>query len=274
MKNKYFWIFYSFLILLIFQTACQGIVIQYEGNVEREKLEKFLKTADVISVEKGQGRRSEKWDISLDDGKTQKKGAFKLLDRSWTNISGGNSYKYVLAAYELNKILGLDLVPPTVERKIDGIKGSLMLFVEQPFVSDNDRLQKGLEPPNPEEFDKAMAEVIIFEHLVFFPCICNQRDLDNILIQTDQEWKIWMVDLDEAFVPAKKLIPDCEINSCTKELLKKILDLNENVVKKRLKSYLSKDQLFALMVRRDLIVEKIEELVEEKGEEAILIEGN
>lgn len=37
-----------------------------------------------------------------------------------------------------------------------------------------------------------------------------------------------------------------------------------DVVKKRLKSYLSKDQLFALMVRRDLIVEKIEELVEEK----------
>lgn len=270
MKSKFLGIFGFFLILMLVQCTSQVFVIQSGENMEQEELERFLKTAEIVSVEKEQGRRSEKWDVSLDDGKTQKKGAFKLIDRPWTNISGGNSYKHVLAAYELNKLLDLNLVPPTVERKINGRKGSLMLFVEKPFVSEGDRLLRELEPPNPEEFEKAMAEVTVFEHLVYFPCLCNQRDPDNILIQTDKDWKIWMIDLDEAFASAKKLIIDCEIKCCTKELFQKILDLNEDVVKKQLKSYLNEDELIALMFRRDLIVKRIEELIAEKGEKAVL----
>ena len=259
---------------LFIMCASGAVIADVEDNPEpaseQELLESFLRTAKVTSVDKGKGRRSELWYVDLDDGKDLRKGAFKITDRDWTNASGGNSYKYVLAAYELNKILDMNLIPPTVERKINRRKGSLMLFVEQPWISEGDRRQKGIEPPDPEEFEKAMAEVRVFEHLIRFSCVCNQRDLDNILIQTDKEWKLWMIDLDEAFAPATNLIKGCEITCCTKELFQKILDLKEDVVEARLRAYLSSDELNALMVRKNLIVEKIQELIAEKGEAAVL----
>jgi hypothetical protein len=250
--------------------TCTELSLNSDSSSERQLLESFLKTAKVMSVDKGKGRRSELWYIDLDDGQDLRKGAFKITDRDWTSANGGNSYKYVLAAYELNKILDLNLIPPTVGRKINRRKGSLMLFVDQPFISEGDRRQKGIEPPDAEEFEKALAEVRIFEHLILFSCICNQRDLDNILIQTDGDWKIWMIDLDEAFAPATRLIRGCEITCCTKELFQKILDLKEEVVEARLKPYLSEEELNALIVRRNLIVERINELIAEKGEAAVL----
>jgi hypothetical protein len=46
------------------------------------------------------------------------------------NIPAGRYYKREVAASRLNDALGLDLVPETVERTIDGKVGSLQLFVE------------------------------------------------------------------------------------------------------------------------------------------------
>ena len=49
------------------------------------------------------------------------------------------SYKSEIAAYELDKMLGMGMVPPTVERKYDGVTGSAQLWVEHcTLLRDND----------------------------------------------------------------------------------------------------------------------------------------
>ena len=98
-------------------------MLQNINNLDRESIEKFLKTAKDISVDKGKGRRTESWVVELDDGKIQGRGFFKMVNRDRPNPSGGDSYKYVLAGYELDKMLDLNLVPPTVERKIERRSG-------------------------------------------------------------------------------------------------------------------------------------------------------
>jgi hypothetical protein len=40
------------------------------------------------------------------------------------------SYKSEIAAYRLDRVRGLDMVPPTVERSVEGESGSLQLWVE------------------------------------------------------------------------------------------------------------------------------------------------
>ena len=40
------------------------------------------------------------------------------------------SYKSEIAAYELDKLLKMDMVPPTVERQIDGSNGAAQQWVE------------------------------------------------------------------------------------------------------------------------------------------------
>src|SRR5262249_29888190 len=40
------------------------------------------------------------------------------------------SYKSEIAAYELDKLLGMHMVPPAVEREIEGEKGALILWLD------------------------------------------------------------------------------------------------------------------------------------------------
>jgi len=235
-------------------------LLQNINNLDRESIEKFLKTAKDISVDKGKGRRTESWVVELDDGKIQGRGFFKMVNRDRPNPSGGDSYKYVLAGYELDKMLDLNLVPPTVERKIERRKGSLMLYLEPPVISEENRMQRNLVPPDPVSFNKTMADLIIFEHLLFFPSLCNQRDLENIIIQTEKNWKVWMVDLSEAFAPATRLITGCEITDCSDNLFHNMENLTKDGIRARLGLYLNDEEITALLVRKDLIIKKVKEL--------------
>lgn len=251
----------SFLLVFLCFCLCGSVFMaQNIENLDRESIEKFLKKAKYVSIEKGRGRRTESWVVDLDDGKIQGRGFFKLTNRDWSNPSGGDSYKYVLAGYELDKMLDLNLVPPTVERKIDRKKGSLMLYLEEPVMSEEERRQKNLVPPDPLSFNKTLSDLVIFEHLIFFPSLCSQRDLENIMIKTEKDWKVWMVDLSDAFAPAKRLITGCEITDCSDNLFHKMENLNKNGIRARLGQYLNGEEIAALLVRKDLIIKKVKEL--------------
>ena len=254
----------ALLCFMCFSFCGSDSLAQNIDDLDRERIEKFLKTARDVSVGKGKGRRTESWIVELDDGKIQGRGFFKLTDRDWSNPSGGDSYKYVLASYELDKMLGLNLVPPTVERRIERRKGSLMLYLEPPVISEEDRRQKNLASPDPVSFNRTMADIRIFEHLIFFPSLCSQRDLENIIIQTKKNWKVWMVDFSEAFAPAARLITGCEIIDCSDSLFNKMKNLSKDGVQARLGSYLNEKEIAALFVRRDLIIKKVKELRSKK----------
>jgi len=253
-----------FLVFFSFFLCVSDSVTQNLENLDREGVEKFLKTAKDVSVERGRGRRTDSWVVELDDGKNQGKGFFKVTDRDWSNPSGGDSYKYVLASYELDKLLDLNLIPPTVGRKIERKKGSLMLFLEGSIISEEDRIQKNLIPPDPDNFNKTMSDLAVFEHLIFFSSLCNQRDLENIMIQTEGGWKVWLVDLSTAFAPAKRLITGCEITSCSDSLLNKLENISKDRIHNRLGVYLSDEEITALLIRKNLIIKKVKELRAEK----------
>ncbi len=253
------------LVFLCFCLCCSDSLIQNIDNLDRDGIEKYLKTAKIVSVEKDKGRRSESWEVELDDGKIQRKGFFKLSNRQRPNPSGGESYNYVLAGYEMDKMLDLNLIPPTVERKIEQRKGSLMLYLESPIFSEEDRRQKNLVPPDLASFYKTLSDLTVFEHLIFFPSLCSQKDLGNILIQTEKNWKVWMIDLSDAFAPARRLITGCEITDCSDNLFHKLENLSENRINARLGSYLNDEEISSLLVRKDLIIKKVKELRAKKN---------
>ncbi len=135
-----------------------------------------------------------------------------------------------------------------------------MLFLEEPFIHEEERVQRELKPPDSESFNKIMSDLIVFEHLIFFPSLCNQGDLENILIKTDQNWKVWLVDLSTAFAPALRLIEGCEITACSDNLFLKLENLTRDRVRARLGQYLKNEEISALLVRKDLIIKKVKEL--------------
>lgn len=215
------------------------------------------------------GRRTEAYRVSLDDGKIKRGGFLRFTDRTRPDVSIPDSYKYDLAAYELDKLLGFNRVPPAVEREVKGRKCSLQILIGDP-LTEKDRRRKGIEPPDYENFKKNLEEIAVFENLTYSPSLCGQGAQEDILIEHLKDWKIWRVDFSEAFAPSPELIPGCEITRCSKKLYQNLLKSDDKVIQANLKRYLNSEEISTLLKRKEIITNKIKRLIEEKGEAAVL----
>ncbi|UCE41690.1 MAG: metallophosphoesterase [Candidatus Aminicenantes bacterium] len=234
------------------------------GDVDREDVEYYLKNAAVVKVSKeAVPGRTAAWEINLDDGEFKRRAMFKVVDVTRPS-SIPDSYKYELAAYALDKLLGFGRIPPLMEREIEGTKGSLQIRVEKCFGLDEQKM-KNATPPDPTAFANALEEINVFENLVYI----DPKELDDILIQRES-WEIYRVDFSEAFNPNPNLIPEQKIKRCSKKLYQNLQELSDEVIKARLSLYINEEEMSALLNRKILIIKTLEKLIEEKGEEAVL----
>lgn len=239
-------------------------------NLTQKEIEEFLKTARIIPDQKGVGGRTESWTVTLYDGKTKMRGFAKFTDRQ-RPYTLPDSYKYGIATYELNKLLDLNLVPPIVEREIGSRRASLMPLLVG-VIDERSRRRQNIEPPDLESFQNTMDELKVFENLIYSSALCEEGgdDLKDLLIAVQRDWKVWRVDLSQAFAPIPELIQYCEFTRCSKKLFRNLLKLDDKVVKAKLKNYLNDEEMSALLERKKLIIEKIKQLIKEKGEESVL----
>lgn len=227
-------------------------------------MEKFLRAAPVVSVKKdATGGRTAPWIISLNDGKTAMRAFFKYVHRPRPTLLP-TSYKYEIAAFELSKIVGLEIVPPVVEREIEDRPGSLQIFIDG-CLTETERRRKELEPPDPEAFAKALEDINIFENLTF----AARSDPKDILIHKD-DWTVCRVDFAEAFEPSPELIPGQDVRRCSRELYENLTGTDPAAVKDRLAPYLNEEEIRSLLERKRLILDRIAGLIRENGEESVL----
>jgi hypothetical protein len=230
----------------------------------REDVEYYLANAAVIGYHReAVPGRTAAAKVDLDDGETKRGAMHKTVD-SRRPMRLPDSYKYELAAYALDKLLGFEKIPAMTEREIKGTKGSLQIRVGNCFGLD-DQQRENLTPPDSQAFVNALEEINVFENLVY-----NERnELDDILIQKES-WKIFRVDFSEAFLPIPDLIPEQKITRCSKTLFQNLQKLSDEVIKARLKNYLNDEEMSALFSRKALIIKTLKKLIEEKGKRAVL----
>ena len=234
------------------------------GDLRIREIEAFLKKAPIVSVKKDATTgRTMPWQITLDDGKVKMEARFKRVHAPWPDPMV-DSYKYELAAYEMSKLLGLDIVPPTVEREIEGLKGSLQYFVPD-CMRETDRERLLLQPPDLKAFLGRLDEIKVFEALVKDPCL----DKDDTLIQ-QPGWKVYRVDFAEAFAPHPGLAADCPINRCPRRLFERLQKTARQVVESTLKPYLNEKEIDALCERKKKIIARLEGLMKTEGERNVL----
>jgi hypothetical protein len=254
------------VLFLMFLGGANGLALASNEKIvsQTAELESFLRDAKVVDIKKEvSAGRSRPWIVTLADGAVRHKALFKHFDYR-RPVPGPHSYKYELAAYELTKLLGVEIVPPVVERKIDNQTGSLQIFLEN-CVSEQDRRRKKLEPPDPEAFAKALDGIRVFESLVNDECL-NYADL---LVHTE-DWRLCRVDFSEAFGPSLELRDDCRITVCSRKLYQGLTRLDSEAVRKALKPYLNEQETDALLTRKALLARAIDTLIAEKGEASVL----
>lgn len=264
MKNKVTLAFFVLHFLCVplwnqIQTEKAG-----QKEIVRSELENYLKTAEITLIEKGKiPGRTNAWKITLFDGKQERQAHFKFISFSRPTPLA-DSYTYELAAYELDKLLDLDRIPPVVCREIDGVMGSLQIRVEN-CIPLNVQQRRNIRPPDTQAFRNSLEELNVFENLVY----CERQELDDVLIQ-QETWKVLRVDFGQAFYPTAELIPDQEITRCSKKLFENLIKLEDELIESKLKDLLNANEMATLFERKAVIIKTLKKLIQEQGEESVL----
>src|SRR5208283_3914146 len=244
-----------------------------DAPLTKEQIKQFLLTAKVIKSHESSKGVTHTSRLTLSNGTITHDASFQPIDehkpvmklQSGTTVFNFvDSYKYNLAAYTLSEMLGIDdMLPVYVERKWQGNMGSLSWWL--PVTMDEaDRVQKKIQPPNQQAWNNQMYRVRVFDQLVDD----TDANLTNVLIGPD--WQIWRIDFTRAFRTSKDLRNPADLVRCERHLCEKLKQLNGSEVAEKTKNYLTKEEVHALMARRDKIVEHFDALIKEKGEEQVL----
>jgi len=205
----------------------------------------------------------------------------KILKGCWKNPTGSDrgyreDWEYEIAAYNLDKYLKVNMVPPTVERRFRGRSGSLQLWI--PDLTSELKIRKG-GLSVPEEYRDHLDKML-----------CLARAFDSLIGNIDRtqqnqnytpDWRLILIDHSRAFRYKQFYIEQLLYgkNGMRKGLLfdrlprifvDRVRTLDEPLLRKIAGPYLNGDEIRGVLKRKILLLQEIDELIAERGESAVL----
>ncbi|MEE8350131.1 MAG: hypothetical protein V3R94_11195 [Acidobacteriota bacterium] len=242
----------------------------------QEEVEEFLRTAEIVSKKHiGEGINNPLKVLLEKDG-VQMYAVFRdvHVQRSQMKLNDGSTKFffrdeaiYECAAYELSKLLGLDTVPPTVERRVDRKKGTLQAWIEN--VTTEKAMRENNEEPPSGGIDRwrwmmQWQTIHLFDNLVYN----EDRNRGNVLIESN--WKLWMIDHTRAFRRWKELQYPEKVQFLDRVVWERLQILDESEIEERLQDFLSPYELSGLLKRTRLLVDHVKTMIAERGERKVL----
>jgi len=172
------------------------------------------------------------------------------------------SYKAEIAAYHLDRLLGMDMVPPVVERTIDGKVGAAVLWIEGTTGWIKDKPAQGPEP----EWSKQISRMKLFDQLI----ANTDRNQGNLLY--DRDWHLFLIDHSRAFTTRTSPGGIAAINTVDRRVWQKIDALTADDLSRALGDWLTPNEQKALLARRDRMRQAIATLVKQKGAGRVFLE--
>lgn len=228
---------------------------------ERENYEEWLQTAEIQGMEDVGEGVTKPTRVTLKQGDTVFRAIYKPLKRG-RHKGYWESYQAEVAAYQLDKMLGLDMVPPTVVRRIKGDLGSLQLWVEG--CDTYKRLQPKV--PQTPQFSQQISRMKMFDNLIFN----DDRNAGNFML--DASWNIILIDHSRALISKKNLLKGKNKLPAQydRKLLERLQALTREGLEATLGDMLQGGQIKDLLARRDKLLEHQQKLVDERGEVRVM----
>lgn len=193
-----------------------------------------------------------------------RKDGVTVLQDGTSDIGFQDSWQTEIAAYKVDRIIGLGLVPATVARRVvDGKVGSLQWYVEH-MSTEAERLEQKLSPPDMDDWNEQIMTTRLFDQLI----MNVDRHLKNILVT--KEFKLRLIDHSRAFRNNQALTKPELLTRFSRTLLEGLKKLEKKDLQKQVGDYLQSGQIDRLLRRRDAILELAAKRIKEQGEAATL----
>jgi hypothetical protein len=169
-----------------------------------------------------------------------------------------------VAAYKLSIMLGMNTIPPTVERRIGREQGTLQLWIEN-AITETERRRNDMGPADLLRLNRDIQTMRAFDILAGN----DDRNPGNILYERES-WRLWMIDHTRAFQAFYGEPDFSELYWCEQGLWETLQALDRQDVEGEIGAYLSGHEIDTLFERRDALVAHIQRLIDDRGRGAVL----
>jgi len=238
-----------------------------------KEMEQFLLKADVVA-RKGSGKGvTDTIRATLSDGRIRHDAQIQTVDIQKTVFEAGratelnfkDTYRFNIGAYRLARLLGLNNVPMSVKRRYNGKDGAMTWWIDDVQFDESGRLkEKNILGPNAERTSKQVHVMRVFDEMI------QNRDRNQGNIIWTKDWTLWMIDHTRAFRLGKELMKPDQLTRCERSLLEAMRKLTLEDLSAAMGDVMFKDELEAVIDRRDKLVKLFDDRIATRGEPAVL----
>lgn len=225
------------------------------ASMSDDELEVFLTEAEIVKVEDlGRGITKPKRVVLERDGiqvwAIFKDVRYKEQRMGNTIVEFADHWRNEVAAYKLDRLLGLEAVPVTVERAVEGKQGSLQFWVHG-LVNWRAVSEAGKAPGNWCEMRPQYQTLKVFDALVHN----LDRTQENLAFQRS-DWKLILIDHSRAFAARPRILDkiESEFLAVSPAMAKRLAALTEESVLAATEPHLNLGQVRTLLARRDILL--------------------
>jgi hypothetical protein len=181
-----------------------------------------------------------------------------------TELNFKDTYRFNIAGYRLARLLGIETVPMSVERNVNGKTAAVTWWVDDVQMDEKERMKRKTMGPNPLRTSNQIQVMRIWDELI------QNRDRNQGNILWTNDWTMWLIDHTRAFRLGKDLLKPTDLTRIDRGLLARLKGLTQESIAKAVGDSLLKDEQTAVLHRRDLIVKILEERAARLGEGVVL----
>jgi hypothetical protein len=228
------------------------------AGLDDDALEQWLVDAEVVNIEDLDTGVTEPHKVTLRKDGNELRAVFKEVSTDETGaydrgaaVNTSDRFQYELAAYELDRLLGLDMVPVTVKRTIKNRRGVVQFWIDNSInvrrMLEQKKQPDGWCPAAPQYNLMNVFDVLTYN---------SDRTQENAL--WTQDWMLVLIDHTRAFRtlrtnPTLLYKGPVQVPAALAERLEQ---LDRETLKTRLGPYLQLRQIDALLKRRDRLLKE------------------
>jgi hypothetical protein len=237
-----------------------------------EAMDTFLRTAKIVASRAAGAGVTNTRRVTLSDGTFTHDAQVQTIDeektvyrvQGYTEFNFRDCYCFNIAAYRLAVLLGIDNVPMSVERTVDGRRAAMTWWIDDVVLTEEARRKSGAADPNPARFEHYRYRQRVFDELIQN----RDRNLGNLLYTKD--WTTWMIDHTRAFRLNRDLGKPAELLRIERPLYDSLKKLTAESLAAAVGTTLRRAEIEAVIARRDAILKTLDARMKQTSEGAVL----